>query len=238
MPKVATSSRPVIRWTYRSQNYSYPVSDEDFLWWARAIWREGKPQITVGHTLLQRFTYLYSTSGVYKTLSEFLQAYCQPINPLWFPGGVKSEARIKRLKAAGDAAGVEAEQARAEQRVKYATTPLSKIPKKYRLLAEQILKGETVNPVPRAIHFTSSFASKGDSSTIARQKAVNFAKSRNLEVVNIPEGFSQGVNWFFKLPATNPPRIEFGFVKLAALPIGLVGLIIVLLLFGRKKREL
>lgn len=238
MPKVATPSRPVIRWSYRGQSYSYPVSDDDFLWWARAIWREGKPQITVGHTLLQRFTYLYSTSGIYKTLADFLQAYCQPINPLWFPGGAKSEARIKRLEAKGDTAGVEAERKRAEQRVRYAKTPLSKIPKKHRETADKILKGETSNPVPRAVHFTSSFAAKGDTGAIARQKAVNFARARNLEVVSIPEGFTQGLNWFFALPKTRPPKIEFGFVKLAALPIGLVGLMIVLLLFGRKKRSL
>lgn len=238
MPKVATPIRPVLRWSFQGRTYSYRITDDDFLWLSRALWREGKPQIAVGHTLLQRFTYLFSTSGRYKTLTDFLQAYCQPINPLWFPGGSKSDAKIERLEAKGDKKGAQAERNRAIQRVKYADTPLSKIPKKYRILAEQILSGKTLSPTPRAVHFTSSFAAKGDSPAVARQKAVNFAKKRNLEVVRIPEGFKQGVNWFFALPNANPPKVDFGFVKFAALPIGLLGLMIVLLLFGRKKREL
>jgi hypothetical protein len=237
MPQQLTApTRPVIRWSYNGKAYSYTVTPEDRIWWARAIWREGAPQIAVGHVLLQRFAYLYSTSGLYKTLTAFLRAYCQPINPAWLPGGKLSEARIKRLLAKGDTSGADNERERAKSRAVYSNTPLSQIPIRYREIADQILSGTTQSPIPGAMHFTTSFAARTDSPTVAKQKAEAYAQKRNLNSVAIPEGYQPGVNWFFSVPGRNPPSVSIGRIALVAmLPLGLIGLIITLLLFGRKK---
>lgn len=236
MSKVATPTRPVIHWTHKGKPFSYTVTPEDRTWWIRAIWREGSPQIAVGHTLLQRFTYLYSTGGPYRTLTSFLRAYCQPINPAWLPGGRLSEAKIKRLGKKGDQAGIEAERERAKKRAIYSSTPVSQIPVRYRQIAEQILSGATSSPIPGALHFTSSFAGRGDSPTVAKQKAENYAAKKNLKTVRIAEGFGQGVNWFFSVPGKVPPEVTIGKVAYASvLPIGLIGLMITLFLFGRKR---
>lgn len=237
MPQLATpQTRPIIRWSYGGQDYSYAVTPEDSLWWARAIWREGAPQIAVGHALLQRFAYLYSTNAPYKTLTSFLRAYCQPINPEWFPGGKLSTAKITRLTKAGDSAGAAAERAKAQQRLVYSQTPLSQIPTRYREIAEQILAGATSSPIPGAMHFTSSFAARSDSPETAKQKALAFAKKRNLEVVPTDEGFQKGVNWFFALPGKVPPQLSISSIARASLiPLSVIGLLIAFLIFGKRR---
>ena len=239
MPQqVTASTSPVLHWTHNDKAYSYTVTPEDHLWWVRSIWREGAPQIAVGHTLLQRFTYLYSTGGPYRTLTDFLRAYCQPINPAWLPGGRLSEAKIKRLLAKGDQTGASAERARAAQRASYTNTPLSKIPGKYREVADAILAGATESPIPQAMHFTSSFAARGDDEQTAKAKAQAYATKRNLKVVPIREGYRTGLNWFFATPGKNPPSVSIGKVAIASLlPLGLIGMIITLFIFGRKPRN-
>lgn len=239
MPQQVTGpTRPVIYWTFKDKPYSYTVTPEDRLWWVRAIWREGAPQIAVGHTLLQRFTYLYSTGGPYRTLTSFLRAYCQPINPAWLPGGKLSEAKIKRLTKSGDVAGASAERARAAKRAVYSNTPLSQIPVRYREIADAILAGATESPIPQAMHFTSSFAARGDNDQTAKAKALAYATKRNLKVVPIAEGYRTGLNWFFATPGRNPPSVSIGKVAIASLlPIGLIGMIVTLFLFGRKPRN-
>lgn len=236
--QVNAPTRPVIYWTHNDKPYSYTITPEDHLWWSRAIWREGAPQIAVGHTLLQRFTYLYSTSGIYRTLTDFLRAYCQPINPSWLPGGRLSEAKIRRLTKAGNAAGASAERSRAAKRAVYSNTPLSKIPVKYREIADAILSGATESPTPQAMHFTSSFATRSDNEQTAKAKAQAYATKRNLKVVPIREGFRTGLNWFFATPGRKPPSVSVGKVAIASLlPIGLIGMIVTLFLFGRKPRN-
>ncbi len=222
MPTVTAprNTRTLLEWTHRKKRFLYALTPEDRLWWVRAIWREGAPQIAVGHTLLQRFAYLYSTGGPHRTLTAFLRAYCQPINPAWFPNGKLSKARVRRLLKQGDTEGAKTERERAKSRVVYASTPLAAIPARYREIAEQILSGATRSPVPDALHFTSSFATRGDSEAVAREKATSYAQSRNLKIVPIPEGFQPGVNWFFSTGKT-PPSVSIGTIAIAsAAPIG------------------
>lgn len=239
MPKQVTArTRPVLHWTYKGTDYSYPVTAADHLWWTRSIWREGAPQIAVGHALLQRFAFLYSTGGPYRTLTGFLRAYCQPINPAWLPGGRLSEAKIKRLIQSGDSAGVTAERARAALRAQYTITPLAQIPNKYRTIADAILAGATESPVPAAMHFTQSFAASGDDEETAKQKAEAYATKRNLKVVPISDGFRSGLNWFFAIPGKNPPIVSVFRVAIASiLPLGLLGLAVTLFVLWRKRRN-
>lgn len=229
--------RPVLNWSYKNKQYSYPVTFQDHLWWTRAIWREGAPQVTVGHTLLQRFTYLYSI-GEYPTLTSFLRSYVQPINPKWFPGGKLSEAKIARLEKKGDIKGANAERARAKKRLEYSATLLAKIPSRYREIADRILAGETRSPAPGAMHFAASTAKKTDSNEVARQKAQAFAQKKDLVLIPIKEGYQTGLNWFFGVPGVKPPSVGIGSVIAASmLPLALIGLMITLFLFGKKPEK-
>ena len=66
---------------------SYRVTPGDRLWLLRAVQAESnKPddRKRVAETLVNRFVYLKSRgSTAYSTLTAFVRAYAQPINPLW-----------------------------------------------------------------------------------------------------------------------------------------------------------
>ena len=66
---------------------SYRVTPSDRLWLLRAVQAESnKPddRRRVAQTLLNRFVFLKSRgSTAYPTLTKFVRAYAQPINPLW-----------------------------------------------------------------------------------------------------------------------------------------------------------
>jgi hypothetical protein len=204
-----TPAWPLLSWNDNGKSYSYTVTPTDREWFIRCLWREGKPAETVGHVLLQRFALLTYAGAKYATLTDFLRAYCQPVNPRWFPGGNKSEAFIKRAIARGDTASAAKERDRAKQRVTFASTPISAIRTEFVQLADKILSGRSQSPAPTATHFTMSFAAPSDTEAIALQKAQEYAKSRNLIHVPIKEGQRQGVNWFFR-GAKSPPAIRFG----------------------------
>lgn len=221
------NTRPAITWVSNQTAYRYVVTPMDEKWFIKCIWREGKPYNAVGFTLLQRFAALYSTNRPYGTLTDFLRAYCQPINPRWLPDGDLHKARVNRLRVQGRDSDAEREIERAKKRAEYVATPISKIPSKYRKKAYEILSGTTLSPVPNATHFTSSFATQSDDQESAKQKAIAFGKKKNLSLVEIPEGYKKGINWFFSGPGkTIPPKIDFSsaiwvssfFFALFALP--------------------
>jgi hypothetical protein len=215
MPTAVTPAWPLLSWTDGKSN-SYTVTPTDRDWFIRCLWREGAPAETVGHVLLQRFALLTSQGAKYATLTDFLRAYCQPVNPRWFPGGDKSEAFIKRATNRGDAAAVERERERAKQRVTFASTPIASIKPEFIQLADKILYGRSSSPAPAATHFTMSFAETADTEAIALQKAKAFAEKRGLIHVPIKEGQKQGVNWFFT-GSKRPPVIRFGTTTSKAL---------------------
>jgi hypothetical protein len=66
---------------------SYRVTSTDRLWLLRAVQSESnKPSDRkwVAQTLINRFVYLRAKGNtVYPTLTSFVRAYAQPINPLW-----------------------------------------------------------------------------------------------------------------------------------------------------------
>lgn len=236
MPAAVSTSLPLLQWSWKGKQYRYTVTPTDRQWFIRCLWREGTPAETVGHTLLQRFALLASQGAKYPTMTSFLRAYCQPVNPRWFPGGDKSEAFIKRAEKRGDVAAAKTERERAKRRIGYARTPINEIKPRFRELADRILAGSSVSPAPKATHFTMSFADSGDSESVALQKARNFAKKRNLTHVPIQEGHKRGVNWFF-VGKKLPPRVEFGTTT-AKSAIGFAFLLPVgLFLFGWLQRH-
>jgi len=209
MPLSLSPTRPALRWEWRGKQYVYAVTDDDRAWFIRALWREGKPALAVGHTLLQRFALNYSTGKNYASLTAFVRAYSQPLNPAWLPGAKLSEAFISRAEKANNTASADDERRRAANRVIYCSTPVTQVPKEYRDLADRILTGKTVSPVPTATHFTMSFAAVGDGEEVAKKKGEAFAGKRGLTLVPLTEGFKRGLNWFFRTSVI-PPVIRFG----------------------------
>lgn len=238
MSNSSENSRPVIQWEYANRPYRYVVTPTDEAWFIRCLWREGKPQEAVGFTLLQRFAALYSRNKPYSTLSDFLRAYCQPINPRWLPGGDLSEARIKRLEAQGNKTKAELERNRAKKRAEYVSTPIAKIPTKYKKISTEILAGKLQSPIPKATHFTSSFATAGDTEARAKAKGEKFATAQNLKLVEIPEGYKLGYNWFFSGPNDiTPPKINFSSAAWSSgFFFALTGLAVLFFAWQRQKK--
>lgn len=192
-------SLPVFQWKNSNGSHRYQVTPEDRLTLIRSVWREGKPQTAVAFTLLQRFSFLYPK---YTSLSSFIKAYSQPINPRWFPNGDLNLSAISALKAKKQTVKIKQQisalENRAKQRPVFASTPESKIPKKIIEIVDSILSGKAVNPTPTAIHFIASKSLPEDSQETAKKKATAYAKNRNLgKVISVNSGFGIGNNWFF-----------------------------------------
>lgn len=198
-PLKSAVSLPILEWINASGQHRYQITPEDRLTLIRSVWREGKPQTAVAFTLLQRFTHIYPK---YKSLSAFVTAYSQPINPRWFPTGDKHLAAIKALQAKKQNQNVRDAiaklEARAKRRPVFAKTTEIKIPIGIRYLVDNILYGRVQSPVPTATHFSASQATSSDSPQTAKTKALNYAKRGNFGgVVPIKSGFGPDVNWFF-----------------------------------------
>lgn len=203
----AVRYRPVLEWQNGQVAIKYTVTDEDRIWFARAIWREGPPRAAVGHTLIQRFASIYPT---YPTLTSFLRAYSQPINPAWFPTGARHKRSLDRLRRAGKTREAAAEIEAARRRVEYSNTPWESIPEQYRQLSDNLLAGNVSNPVPTAEHFSMSFATRGADNTTAQSEAESWAKRHGFgKPLAVPGGFGIGQNWFFETGKGYPPRVAF-----------------------------
>lgn len=197
--------KPILQWTKNGVSHQYTLNDYDVVWLARALWKEGAPRAAVGHTLLQRFAALYPQ---YTTLSKFLRAYCQPLNPHWFPSGYRHKRKVTRLKKLGKNLEAKKEIDRAKRRIEFSQTPWEDIPEQYRDLTLNLLKGLISNPVPKAVHFCMSQAKSGSTHEAAKIAAEQYAVNKGLgPPIPIAGGFGTGMNWFFESKGSGPPKI-------------------------------
>ena len=193
-----------LSFTVKGEQYSYNLSSEDRLDLIRAVAREGKPYDAVTWSLIQRFAWLYPR-GNFPTLSSFVKAYAQPINPRWFPTGDKFLAYIRSLKRnyTGNELTRRLENAidKAENRLEYASAELDEISDKYINTVDSILSGNQSNPVKGAIHYIASTG--GNDETTAKQAQLAFAENRTDLSEPIYYGSSTtGHNWFFAVPGS------------------------------------
>jgi len=66
----------------------YEATDEDRLWLLRAVAREGRVHRQVAQTLVNGFAWGHARKPKsIPTLTWWVQAYAQPVNPRWFPDG-------------------------------------------------------------------------------------------------------------------------------------------------------
>lgn len=187
----------------KGEEYNYRLSNKDILNLLRAVAHEGKPYNGVTWSLLMRFAWLYP-SGNYDTLSEFVKAYAQPINPRWFPDGDKHKAHIRYLKRrfSGDKLQelIDEAEDRAERRVDYSNQELDEIDDKYKNVVYKILKGTESNPIIGAVHYIASRAPRGATENQAKQAQKEYAEKYNH--VNKPVFYDSsklGNNWFFNV---------------------------------------
>jgi hypothetical protein len=180
----------------------YILTNEDYLTLLRAVEFEGEPRDGVAWTLLQRFAFLYPQ---FRSFTDFIRAYAQPINPLWFPNGVKHVDWVRTLVSKGKTAEAEDEKRRAAKRVQYAATPLEKISSTTKDVVDTVFN-LGVSPVPGAVHYRApTIAAKTvDEAKAARDAfAAKHYLSRPVEYGNVLKH-----NWFWTSTTSASFRIQ------------------------------
>jgi hypothetical protein len=165
----------------------YAVTGEDYLTLLRAVDREGPPKLGVAWTLLQRFGMLYP---LYSNLGTFIQAYAQPINPLWFPLGPRHIAEVKRLGT--DLAAIAKENQQAVLREKWAAVPYEAISADTKGVVASIFAGSP-SPIPTSSHYAAPIVRTSVDAAVASRAA--FAAKRNYEALEL--GDPTRSNWFY-----------------------------------------
>lgn len=194
----------------------YHLTREDYVVLARALEHEGKPQVAVAWTLLQRFAYLYP---LYKTLASFVRAYAQPINPLWFPDGANHIAWVAQLKAKNKLAEASDEIARAHRRKEYAAKSLHEISPHILEVIETVFASGVETPVPGSIHYRAPTIRTSDRA-MAKAAQDEFARKRNYLSVYV--GDPRRDNWLFADARSMLFRIELFTTKSSAVLLLLV----------------
>lgn len=81
----------------------YDVTREDMLWLCRAVESEGPDERQVAAILVNGFVWNRSRGGR-GSLAQWVRAYAQPVNPLWYPGGDGHEAKYAAATTDGERA--------------------------------------------------------------------------------------------------------------------------------------
>jgi hypothetical protein len=174
-----------------NQRKTYTLSNEDYLTLLRAVEFEGEPREAVAWTLLQRFAFLYPK---YDTLTKFIRAYAQPINPRWFPNGDLHQQQFDALVREKKLTEADEEMKRASKRRVYAATPLEKISRTTRDIVDTLFLGGD-SPVPGSVHYRAPTV-KTTSAEEAKKARDAFAAKYQLQRV-IDYGDPTRQNWFF-----------------------------------------
>lgn len=78
----------------------YAVRASDLLWLLRAVEVEGPDREEVAAVLLNGFTWARATKAYRGTLTDWIRAYAQPVNPRWYPDGDLFRAALEKAPAA------------------------------------------------------------------------------------------------------------------------------------------
>lgn len=145
----------------RQGGWSYTLTPADKLWAARMVEGEGPAEDAgaVLWTMTQLFTPAgqrkkYGRPDQYRSFAALIQAYSQPINPIWRHDGSK-------CRPGGSHAGTEAcSEFRLQRRADLATLPYSAVDPTKRAIVERWAGGSLSNPVPGAIEFAAPSVSR------------------------------------------------------------------------------
>lgn len=138
----------------RQGSWSYTFSPEDRLWTARMLAGEGPASDApaVLWTMAQLFTPAgqkakYGNETRFRTFTGLIQAYSQPINPIWRRDGSK-------CRPGGSHHGTDAcSESRLARRDAFATLAYNAVAADKRAVLEGWLEGKVPNPLPGAIDF-------------------------------------------------------------------------------------
>lgn len=129
---------------------------DDRLWLLRAVQAEGAPQALVAQTLVNRWAWLADEAkGKYWKLRELVRAYCQPVNPLWFPDGKLFQRALEKLPASEQPAALQTAQRRLllSERTQFSPSTEAAV--------RQALYGPVTLP-PGALHFAAPSIVRND----------------------------------------------------------------------------
>lgn len=84
---VQDPKRPEVTFRLVYDGGEYLPTDEDRLWLLRAVQVEGPPQLMVARALVNGFCWARARRRYGGTLTTWIRAYAQPVNPRWFPEG-------------------------------------------------------------------------------------------------------------------------------------------------------
>lgn len=192
-PVNATPTSYRLECQLRGKTTRYVLTQDDVDTLMRAVNFEGAPQAAVCWTLLQRFCFVYP---IYTSLATFVQAYAQPINPLWFPSGKRHIAELERLTRRGLREEYTAEERNAAKRRDMASLPLEQLQSRNRAIVQDVLSGQTPSPAPQAVHYRAPTVRTQDAATAAQARA-EFAANNNMVDNCKSLGDARKDNWFF-----------------------------------------
>jgi len=143
--------------TLKQGSWTYTFTPEDRLWTARMLAGEGPVQDApaVLWTMAQLFSPAgqaakYSGPHHFRSWKALIQAYSQPINPIWRRDGSKCRPGGSHETAEACAPS------RLAMRDRYATLPYTSVDPAKRQVLERWLAGQVPNPVPGAYEFAHS----------------------------------------------------------------------------------
>lgn len=135
-------------------SWSYSLSDDDLLWTARML--QGEGPVTDSAAVLWTMAQLFSPEGQvskysgphrFTTFKALIQAYSQPINPIWRRDGSKCRPGGSHHSTAA------CNETRLARRDYYASLPYERVDAAKREVLEQWAAGRLDNPVPGATEF-------------------------------------------------------------------------------------
>ena len=134
--------------------WSYTLTPTDKLWAGRMAQYEGGEAADVLWTMTQAYA-KDAIHNAYPTFTRFIQAYSQPINPIWRRDG--SKCRPGGAYHDRD----ECSAVRLERRDRAATIPWAELDANIREITDRWYAGTLPNPVPRAVEFAAPYVSEG-----------------------------------------------------------------------------
>lgn len=167
--------------------FRYRITDQDRLWAARMVQYEGggaRDAPAVLWSMTQLFTpegqqSKYGNPRRFRTFTDLIRAYSQPINPIWTAAG-------SRCRPGGSYAGTEhCSPSRLSRRQQAHTIPWTGINSSVRNTVTAWAEGRLPNPVPRAIEFAAPSVSRN---FVSRNPGSRYVM--------------QGGNWFISTPPT------------------------------------
>lgn len=174
--------------TIRQSEWSYKLTAADKLWAARMV--QGEGPVEDAPAVLWTMTQLFAPAGQrlkygradrYRSFTDLIRAYSQPINPGWAAGG-------RFCSPGGRGAGTDAcSSSRLQRRAQVSSMRWNQIDADKRAVVTAWFEGKLPNPVPSAIEFAAPNVSR---SFLDRHPGWT--------------RFALGHNWFLRPPESLP----------------------------------